>query len=166
MFPRFLDKQFSKLRFIEQFALLRAKSRLRRLRSVQACGPSGAGAPMALPPGELARRKPGLRGKIAAVNPLRPVCALGTSPKGGGKRCGANLKDKLKLAQQLLSSCVNGWRLPPYCARIVSGDSPSNCNSAHSSSVFCFFSSGGRTKGLQTTSQRLMGVPRAWNFSS
>ena len=29
-----------------------------------------------------------------------------------------------------------------------------------------FFSSGGRIKGLQTTSQRLMGVPRAWNFSS
>ena len=35
-----------------------------------------------------------------------------------------------------------------------------------SSSVAVFFSTGGRTKGLQTTSQRLMGVPRLWNFSS
>ena len=33
-------------------------------------------------------------------------------------------------------------------------------------SSVCFFSSGGRMKGLQTTSQRLMGVPSAWNFSS
>ena len=36
----------------------------------------------------------------------------------------------------------------------------------HSASSAAFFSSLGRTKGLQTTSQRLMGVPRAWNFSS
>ena len=34
------------------------------------------------------------------------------------------------------------------------------------SSSLAFFSSGGKTKGLHTTSQRLMGVPRAWNFSS
>ena len=36
----------------------------------------------------------------------------------------------------------------------------------HTSSSEDFFSTGGRTKGLHTTSQRLMGVPRAWNFSS
>ena len=35
-----------------------------------------------------------------------------------------------------------------------------------SSSLGAFFSSGGRRKGLHTTSQRWMGVPRAWNFSS
>ena len=36
----------------------------------------------------------------------------------------------------------------------------------HSSVSSVFFSSLGSSKGLHTTSQRLMGVPRPWNFSS
>ena len=51
-----------------------------------------------------------------------------------------------------LSNLVGGVMTPPY-------------RRGYSSSA-SFFSSLGSTKGLQTTSQRLMGVPRAWNFSS
>ena len=43
---------------------------------------------------------------------------------------------------------------------------PTGCGDFYLSVSSAFFSSLGRMKGLQTTSQRLMGVPRAWNFSS
>ena len=33
---------------------------------------------------------------IAAENPLRPVCALGTSPKGRGKRSAQNISTSSK----------------------------------------------------------------------
>ena len=40
---------------------------------------------------------PTLAAKYAVMNPLRPVCALGTSPKGRGKAaCGGKQSDKLK----------------------------------------------------------------------
>ena len=54
--------------------------------------------------------------------------------------------------------------------RADDGNVTASGNKAHwASSVSAsgrFFSSGGSRKGLHTTSQRLMGVPRAWNFSS
>ena len=37
------------------------------------------------------------------MNPLRPVCALGTSPKGRGKAaCGGKQSDKLKFEIQVM----------------------------------------------------------------
>jgi len=82
-------------------------------------------------------------------NVLPGDCRVGLRPP---RNDSSSRRLVLLIDSRRLSSLVGGVMTPPY--------------RDYSSSAASFFSSEGITKGLQTTSQRLMGVPRAWNFSS